>query len=78
MMNSEQVRNIVLHFAMSNPNFYLALGCLEKCKTEKEARELLDMYWMFKEDDRECLLSIFKKKDKKINYEGTNIRIEER
>lgn len=67
MMNEEQVKNvknIILNFAMSNPNFYLALGCLEKCKTEKEAKDLLDMYWMFKEDDRECLLSIFKKRQK--------------
>lgn len=64
-MISEKVKNIILNFAISNPNFYLALGCLEKYKTEKEAKELLDMYWMFKEDDKECLLSIFKKKTKK-------------
>ncbi len=65
MMNEEQFKNMVLYFALRNPNFILASYYItEKCKTEKEAKEGLDMYWMLKEDEKKCLLSIFKKKTK--------------
>lgn len=63
-MNSEQVKNMVLFFAMRNPNFFLALHYVtEKCKTEKEAKEGLE-FWMLKEDAKKCLLTIFKKRQK--------------
>ena len=65
MMTEEQVKNMALYFAMRNPNFFLALHYVtENCKTEKEAKEGVESYWL-KEDEKKFILTLIKKKTKK-------------